>query len=166
MLYFTFVKYFLNCIHTQQPVPTLTEDHTPDVFSRFSESWGLSIANWCRIGPPHDSSEGVRVSDATLRGCRLLSWFHRRVCACLRWSLSSPCPPPCPPRQKIVWVPLGTGWGLHPIPFWTLKEHMYVTTSIEQHIHAFILLKNIWMLETSLGLSYSSQAVRVLMYVC
>ena len=47
-----------------------------------------------------------------------------------------------------------------------LKEHMYVTTSIEQHIHAFILLQNISMLETQLGFQYSSQAVCVLMYVC
>jgi len=38
--------------------------------------------------------------------------------------------------------------------------------SIEQHIHAFIPLKNIQMLATSLGLSYTSQAVCVLIYLC
>jgi len=43
MLYFKFVKCFLNFIHKQQPVPTLKQHNTPDVFSRFS--YKFSIVN-------------------------------------------------------------------------------------------------------------------------
>ena len=48
--------------HNSQCLPSQKTTHL--MFFRDShKGWGLSIANWCRIGPTHDSSEGVRVSD-------------------------------------------------------------------------------------------------------
>ena len=104
--------------HNSQCLPSNKTTHL--MFFRDShKSWVLSIAIWCRIRSAHDSSEGVRVIDATLRGCRLLSWPYRWVCACPRW----PLPLPYPPQQKIGWIPLGTGWGHHLIRFWTARRN-------------------------------------------
>jgi len=41
-----------------------------------------------------------------------------------------------------------------------------VTLGIKRHIYVFILLKNIYMLQTSLSISHISQVVSIVMYVC
>ena len=80
--------------HNSQCLPSQKTTHL--MFFRDShKSWGLSIANWCRIGPAHELFFGRSACERR----------YRVTCMCI-------------------------------YPF---KEHMYVTTSIEQHIHAFIL---------------------------
>jgi len=112
MWYCTFVKSFLNFIHTQQPVPTLKHDNTPDV----------SIKVEC-CPSQVDAEFGLHM---ILRKDCLWSthlWgdvdcFHGLI-GCPRW----PLPLPCPPRQKIGWVPQGTGCGHHLIWFWTARSN-------------------------------------------
>ena len=102
-------KCILDPTHTQKPVTvaTLKQDITPDVFVQFS--YQLSIR----------SEYGLYM--ILRKGCldttRL--WRDVDVCNGLVSELAHFVGFSCLPRQKIGWIPQGTGWNCHSIWTWT-----------------------------------------------